>query len=218
MTQAHTCPLCTDTAPHLHTDRTRAYYHCPNCALIFADPASHLDAQAEKAIYDQHENDPADARYRQFLNRLAAPLLEKLQADMHGLDYGCGPGPTLSVMLEEAGMRVCHYDPIYAPDTQVLARQYDFVTCSEVVEHFHHPLRDWTQLVGLLRTGGWLGVMTSFVPPADEFATWHYKNDPTHVSFYAPRTIDWLAQCFDLHAESMADNVVLLRKDDGLPE
>lgn len=214
----NTCPLCAATAPHLHTDRTRAYYHCPNCALIFTDPASHLDAQAEKAIYDQHENDPADTRYRQFLKRLATPLLEKLQPGMHGLDYGCGPGPTLSVMFEEAGMHMRNYDPIFAPDTSALAQHYDFVSCTEVVEHFYHPLRDWSRLTNLIKPGGWLGVMTSFVPPADEFANWHYKNDPTHVSFYAPRTIEWLAQRFDLHTESMADNVVLLRKDDGSPE
>lgn len=210
-----TCPLCETAAQALHQDRVRGFYHCPGCTFIFADPASHLAAHAEKAIYDKHENDPADPRYRQFLNRLASPLLEKLHAGMHGLDYGCGPGPALSRMLEEAGMHMRNYDPFYAPDHALLARQYDFVTCTEVVEHFCRPLYDWTRLAGLLRPGGWLGVMTQFAPTHADFAAWHYKNDPTHVSFYTPHTFRWLAGHLALQVESMVDNVVLLRRPAG---
>lgn len=206
------CPLCTCATAHLLTDHSRAFFHCPHCELIFADPASQLDRQAERAIYDQHENDPNDERYRRFLNRLATPLLAKLQPGMCGLDYGCGPGPTLSLIFEEAGMRMSNYDPIYAPDTSVLAQHYDFVSCTEVVEHFYNPLLDWTRLSSLITPGGWLGVMTSFAPPLDEFSDWHYKNDPTHVSFYSTRTFAWLAQRLGLHIEAMSDNVVLLRK------
>jgi len=173
---------------------------------------SRLDVATEKLRYDQHENDPKDLRYRNFLNRLAQPLLQKLTPGMHGLDYGCGPGPTLSVMLEEAGMVMALYDPYYANDSSALLKQYDFVTCTEVVEHFHYPAEDWQQLVTLLRPGGWLGVMTTLVDPKVDFLEWYYQGELTHVSFYSFATFSWLGSHFQLSVEQRDTNVVLLQR------
>lgn len=206
------CPLCTHPAALVAEDRRRRYFQCPACALIFADPASHLDAAAERAVYDLHRNDPADAGYRRFLDRLATPLLTRLRPGMQGLDYGCGPGPTLAAMLTQAGMAMTDYDPIYAPDPAALARAYDFVTCTEVVEHFRHPAQDWAQLVALLRPGGWLGVMTQLVISRERFRQWQYKNDPTHVAFYSPATFAWIGAQFGLDVERADAAVMLLRK------
>jgi hypothetical protein len=87
------CTLCGgDTVGHA-TDLRRAYLRCDHCGLIFAHPSSHPDRDTEKAIYDQHENHPADPGYRAFLSRLADPLLARLSPGMEGLDYGCGPVP-----------------------------------------------------------------------------------------------------------------------------
>lgn len=206
------CILCGGRAiPHA-TDRVRCFFRCPECGLVFAEPASHPDPEFEKAVYDLHENDSADEAYRRFLARLAGPLLERLRPGMEGLDYGCGPGPTLSVMLEEAGMRMALYDPFYVPSPAALEPRYDFVTCTEVVEHFHRPARDWQRLADLVRPGGWLGVMTRMVPGDRDFAAWHYKDDPTHVSFYSPRVMDWLARRLDLSVDLMQGDVVLMRR------
>ena len=68
---------------------------------MFVPRSYHLSAADEKAQYDLHENDPNDPGYRAFLDRLAGPLDKRLAPHSHGLDFGCGPGPTLSVMLEE---------------------------------------------------------------------------------------------------------------------
>ena len=87
------CPLCATPAPQFCADRARCYFGCPGCGLVSADPASHLSPEDERAIYDLHQNDPADARYRAFLARLADPLRAKLVPGMRGLDFGCGPGP-----------------------------------------------------------------------------------------------------------------------------
>jgi 2-polyprenyl-3-methyl-5-hydroxy-6-metoxy-1,4-benzoquinol methylase len=196
----------------LTRDRHRAFFRCARCELIFADPESHLNPVEEKARYDQHQNDPADARYRRFLNQLAEPLLARLMPGMQGLDYGCGPGPTLSVMLQEAGMEMQLYDPYYAPKTSVLDRKYDFVTCTEAVEHFYQPDKDWARLVSLLRRDSSLGVMTRIYNAADDFDQWYYKNDPTHVNFYSPTTLAWLAAQYDLMIDYCTHNVVLFTK------
>jgi hypothetical protein len=206
------CPLCAHGAETYAEDRWRAYFHCPRCDLVFADPASHLDAAAAKEEYDRHENDPADSGYRRFLNRLAAPLVSRLSRGMEGLDYGCGPGPTLSVMLEEAGMTMAVYDPVYRPDPVVLDRRYDFVTCTEVVEHFSQPAHDWQCLTALVRPGGWLGIMTKLVISRERFVHWHYKNDLTHVGFYSPATFAWLGTHFGLTVERVDRDVLLMQK------
>lgn len=206
------CPLCASRSKMLCDDRQRTFFRCCECDLVFADPETHLDRTAEKSVYAQHENDPADERYRRFLGQLARPLLARLQAGMRGLDYGCGPGPTLSVMLEEAGMEMELYDPFFVPDMTVLERQYDFVTCTEVAEHFCRPARDWNRLASLLRPGSWLGVMTRLVDSRQRFDQWYYKNDPTHVSFYCATTFAWLGARYGLAVEHQDHNVVLLLK------
>lgn len=208
------CPLCREPARLFCSDRSRDFYRCEQCELISVDPASHLSPEAERANYDLHQNDPADARYRGFLNQLVTPLLARLQPGMEGLDFGCGPGPALSAMLREAGMVMSDYDPLFAPDAALLDRQYDFVTCTEVVEHFNHPATAWPQLAACVRPGGWLGIMTWLVPDLDpeHFRRWGYKGEPSHVSFYRPATMDWLGRELGLHVEQHGERVILMHK------
>jgi hypothetical protein len=182
--------------------------------LTFADPASHPSLADEKARYDTHQNRPDDYGYRMYLNRLAEPLLKRLQPGMRGLDYGCGPGPTLSLMLEEAGMVMSVYDPFYADEETVLTQQYDFVTCTEVVEHFRDPAGEWKRLTGLVVPGGWLGVMTQLMPGDDPetFLRWRYRNDRTHLCFYTARTFEWIAKELSLDVDSLGGDVVTMRR------
>lgn len=207
------CPLCGTGTQAFCEDRARRYFECPCCGLVSADPASHLSPADERAIYDLHQNDPADAGYRAFLARLADPLRAKLAPGMRGLDFGCGPGPVLALMLREAGMAMTTYDPFYAPDPHALEHPYDFVTCTEVVEHFRDPLAGWTQLASLVRPGGWLGVMTQLAPelPAN-FLRWRYRDDRTHVSFHRLATLQWLADRFGFALEQVESQAFLLRK------
>ncbi|EKE73014.1 class I SAM-dependent methyltransferase [Gallaecimonas xiamenensis] len=208
----HPCPLCNGTLAPFGADRRRPYFRCAHCALVSTDPGCHLDAGAEKALYDIHDNQLDDPGYRRFLSRLTGPLLARLAPGSQGLDFGCGPGPALAAMLTEAGMQMRLYDPYYAPDPTALAQQYDFVTCTEVVEHFNHPADSWARLAGLVKTGGWLGVMTKLVIDQDRFANWHYKNDPTHVSFHSEATFAWLAERFGFIWQRVDTDVILLQK------
>lgn len=206
------CPLCKGAAADFHQDKHRAFLRCEVCALIFAHPDSALSPAEEKSRYELHQNHPDDPRYRRFLSRLVEPLAERLDAPpLEGLDFGCGPGPTLSVMMEELGYRVALYDPFFAPAQEVLKRQYNFITCTEAIEHFNAPAKEWRLLLDLLEPGGWLGLMTKLAEP-DAFARWHYKFDPTHVSFFSRATFRWLAQRDRLGIEFVGSDVILLRK------
>lgn len=208
------CTLCNaELHSHFYQDKQRRYFQCRNCALIFADPATWLLPDAEKRIYEQHQNSPEDQGYRQFLERLAHPLAERLgKQPLEGLDFGSGPGPTLHIMLEAMGHSIAIYDPYFAPDAYVLEKHYDFVTCTEAMEHFYTPAKEWQLMLGLIKPGGWLGIMTQLSTGTETFPQWHYKNDPTHVSFFSRATFLYLAETCQLGIEFFGNNVIIMRK------
>jgi SAM-dependent methyltransferase len=205
------CPLCSSQEIlDFHQDLSREYLRCKNCRLTFVPREYHVSPSSEKAEYDLHENSPNDPGYRKFLGRLFEPMNARVSPGSTGLDFGSGPGPTLSVMFEEAGHNVSIYDPFYAPDEAPLKRQYDFVTASEVVEHFRNPAEDLQRLWSCVKPGGLLGIMTKQVLDQASFANWHYKNDPTHVSFFCLKTFEWLAAHWRAQLIALSDSAVLL--------
>jgi SAM-dependent methyltransferase len=129
-----------------------------------------------------------------------------------GLDYGAGPGPTLSVMLEEQGFPMTIHDPYFAPHREALDRTYDFITCTETAEHFFDPGREFDRLDRLLRPAGWLGLMTLRPDPDTNLADWHYLRDPTHVCFYEDAALAWIAGHFGWQLEIISNSVALFQK------
>lgn len=138
--------------------------------------------------------------------------MEHCPAPATGLDFGCGPGPALARMLEEHGYRMSVYDPFYFTDTSVLSQPYDFITCTEVIEHVYDAESIWRQLFAMLKPAGWLGVMTKRVRNPAAFAQWHYKNDPTHVRFYSESTLAWLAKHYGATLILVDADVALFQK------
>lgn len=214
MTQQLHCPLC--EAPQncfFYSDARRKYLRCQCCELVFVAPQYYLASAQEKAEYDLHQNNVEDPGYRNFLSRLTVPLVDRLRPQASGLDFGCGPGPALATMLEEQGFQMSVYDVFYQPDSAVLARSYDFICATEVVEHLHTPGQVLAQLWQLLRRGGYLGIMTKLVRDRTAFAGWHYKNDPTHVCFFSDQTWEWWAQENGASLERLGADVILLRRN-----
>lgn len=210
---AMTCTVCErgQVQPFRAIGR-QAYHRCPVCQATLMAPESRLDADAEQAVYALHDNAVDDPGYRAFLRRLADPLCEQLSPGAVGLDFGCGPGPALARMLETDGFSMRLYDPFFHRDDAALATTYDFITCTEVVEHLHRPAEVFRTLHDLLRPGGWLGIMTCFQTDDDRFDQWHYRRDPTHVVFYREATFHWLAAAWGWHLEIPRKDVVLMRK------
>lgn len=207
------CPLCHQrTAEFFFKDKQRAYLRCDGCQLVFVPEPYWLSLADERAIYDLHQNDAGDPGYRKFLARLSAPLLAKLGPNQEGLDFGCGPGPTLSRMLETEGHGMDLYDPFYHHDTAVFSKTYDFICATEVVEHLREPAQVLDLLFRLLRPGGWLGIMTKLVIDREAFRRWHYIRDLTHICFFSRETFAYLGRRFDAGAEFAGKDVILLRK------
>jgi methyltransferase family protein len=207
------CPLCKNQDCNVFFfDKRRRFFHCSTCCLVFIAPCQFLSAAAEKAEYDLHENIPDDPGYRRFLGRLFEPMRERVAVGSQGLDFGSGPGPTLSLMFEEAGFWMEIFDKFYANDPLVLEKQYDFISATEVVEHLHDPAKTLARLWECLKIDGWFGIMTKLAVGKEAFAKWHYKNDPTHVCFFSRETFRWLAGRWQAKIIFVGNDVVLFKK------
>jgi SAM-dependent methyltransferase len=169
----------------------RVRYLCGSCFLIFTDSRFYPTAAAEKSHYTLHENSIGHQGYVTFLNRAIQPTLPYLKPGMRGLDYGCGPTPTLSLLLQQAGYKTDNYDPYFFPELNTGSR-YDFIFATECFEHFFAPAKELERLSGLLKESGILVVMTERWEDLEGFRHWYYARDPTHVSFYHSRTFEYI--------------------------
>ena len=187
------CPLCGAVDSYVLPVAGKPYHRCLACELVWLDGADHLGPSAEKAVYDGHDNQVDDPRYRHFLMRAFGEVLSRVPPPASGLDFGCGPGPALIAMGREAGYQMAGYDKFYADLPDLLTRQYDFITSTEVIEHIADPRAALDVLWGCLKPGGILVLQTQRVLDDDRFKTWRYRHDPTHIVFFAEASFRALA-------------------------
>ncbi|MBN1864907.1 MAG: class I SAM-dependent methyltransferase [Victivallales bacterium] len=192
------CPLCGGQRTGVEALRSagREFYICGHCSLIFVDKAFHLCAGDEKARYETHCNNILDEGYVAFLSRIITPSIEFLEPGMRGLDFGCGPGPTLSRILELRGFPCDDYDPFFVPEPP--RPPYDFIFSTECLEHFTSPGIEIGNICSMLKKGGILCIMTELWATTETFEGWYYARDPSHVSFYHLRTLDFIRDFFRL--------------------
>ncbi|SDH00780.1 class I SAM-dependent methyltransferase [Psychroflexus sediminis] len=201
----HPCPLCESIADYFCSigKKGRDYYTCSTCHAVFLHPRKYIDYSSEKSRYEEHNNDVKDPRYKKFVNPITDAVEAQFPKTADGLDYGCGTGPVASVVLEENGFKkIALYDPFFFPETKPLTKKYDFIICCEVMEHFFQPKEEFSRLRNLLRTSGKLFCKTSILKDnigKNEFKDWWYNNDPTHVFFYTPKTLRFIAENFDFN-------------------
>ncbi len=198
------CILCKkETVRHL----VLQYHFCSECELIFSDSDSFVSENEEKDVYLLHNNtfecEGYVKMFQSFIDGFITPFIESGRS----LDYGCGPGPdfVLSSMLKQNGFSGDRYDPFFSPGREYLNNKYDLITSTEVFEHFQNPLDGIREIVNLMKSGGILGIMTLFhdIKEASEdeghrFSKWWYHRDPTHLVFFNRRTIEKVAEIFNL--------------------
>lgn len=181
----------------------RNYFHCQHCDLIFMDPAQRLNLIEERQRYDLH-SDQGGAGHRAFLMPLVKMIQEYYKKtptppnEVSTLDYGCGTVPALSEILAAEGMKTYFYDIFYHPNVEEFRRTYNLITSTEVWEHLYNPQEVIEKQLRLLKSHGLLAVMTSTHRGAGTFADWHYRRDPTHVSFFSEKTMNYLEKRYGL--------------------
>lgn len=206
------CFLCAQPLKPLVGSSFEAQFErCTSCELILRKRSHRLSIDDARAFYETHQNDVLDERYRRFLSKVTEPLIARLPCTARGLDYGSGPAPALATLMNQAGFDTVSYDPLFAADDSLLRKTYDFVTSTEVVEHFLDPDQDWTRLFSLLRQGGLLAVMTEWYRGQWPLSTWRYARDPTHNVLYTQIALTRVARRFAVDVEFPVSNVCIFR-------
>jgi len=211
------CKVCNaKTTPIEDIKKNLRYYRCRECGFVYLEESHRVDAQEEKRKYDQHNNSLENEGYVQmfedFIELSIAPYLKTIQT---ALDFGSGPTPVFAELLKRRGLEVDIYDLYYAPKRVYAEKSYDLITSTEVFEHLFNPLETLELLVGHLNENGYIVLMTKFPPKEDKaFLAWWYRRDPTHISFFTPKSFEVMAQKVGLKVlKTMNENIVVFQKN-----
>ncbi|GAA4277870.1 class I SAM-dependent methyltransferase [Aquimarina mytili] len=206
------CSLCGSETKLYSEILDKTYFKCTHCKGILLDPFHYLSTEAEKDRYQLHVNDITDPGYQNFVSPIVNAVSQKYNAHHKGLDFGSGSGPVISYLLKKNGYNITTYDPFFNPNNTALKSTYDYIVCCEVIEHFYHPLREFELLNALLLETGTLFCKTSIYHPSIDFDAWWYKNDPTHVFFYSPDTLQWIKENFKFKTLEISDKLIAFSK------
>lgn len=204
---------------------------CTDCGLYFK---SHTRSLRELCVYAAHRefnayevdgNFPTDRILQHFLKRL--PTGRKV------LDFGCNTGRILKGLtkhlkcfgneVNEAAAAIARARGIQIVDEEQLrtgkVRDFDVIILSDVFEHLPRPFELLTQLLGALKPGGWLAMVTGnadAIRTRDRMAEYWYFGPPEHLLMMGERHVRWLADRLgtsieELHHCSHYDTPMLLR-------
>ena len=203
------CPLCHSNSSKFHKNEQQ-YHQCVSCMAIFMDAEYHLDQQQEKTRYLEHNNDVEDEGYQQFVSPITSSVLQNHTSDQQGLDFGAGTGPVIAKVLADNGFKLDLYDPFFHPNSALLTRQYDYIVCCEVMEHFYNPDKEFALLKRLLKPNGRLYCMTDLYYEEIDFPNWYYQKDNTHVFFYHRNTLSHIKQHYGFSDLTIDGRLVVL--------
>ena len=207
------CPLCSGSSvSECFLETARMYLRCEGCNLVFVPEKYHMRLAEQRKRYDLHKNTLDNEGYTTFLGKLVKEVVKMVPPGATGLDFGSGPNPVLSILLQRAGYKMSIYDIFYADNPAVLDGKYDFVTCSETIEHVYDAAGAWKTLVSCAGEKGIIALMTKRLMKETDFSRWHYKNDLTHVCFYSDATLEWVARRYNYNLELVGSDMAVLTK------
>lgn len=209
------CLICGSGTKKINDPQLKiSYAFCEQCGFIYKDRTSHLPKDAEENIYLLHNNNFESEGYVKIFVDLIKNQIEPLHISRKILDFGSGPGPVLKTLLERDGYQVYDYDPFFNPKESYLTQKYQLITSTEVAEHFTNPMLEFKVLSSLLEDGGYLLIMTKLrTMDIDEFMTWWYRRDQTHIGFYTIQSMEEIArQCGLEIVFNNRENIVIFQK------
>jgi hypothetical protein len=173
-----------------------------------------LSPNDECARYAHHDNTVANPGYLRFLGEVAEVVCETTAPGTRVLDFGSGENAVLTALLRERGRDCVAYDPLYGIGPDALAARYDAIVVCEVIEHLRELRAELAKLAGCLRMGGHIVIRTRCYPSLTEIPSWGYARDPTHLNFFAERTLSIAAHQLGLGCRTTgAPNIFLWWKE-----
>ncbi|WP_338766996.1 class I SAM-dependent methyltransferase [Bernardetia sp. ABR2-2B] len=207
------CTLCESL---LKTKADDFYFICDTCGAYLKDQKFYLNDFQEKEIYEKHKNDVNDIRYQNFTSPITNAILEKFDSNHLGLDYGCGTAPVISKVLKDSGYKTKLYDPYFYPNENYINYHYDYIFSCEVFEHFYNPKQELEKLLSILHPKGALLIMTLVYDAETDanFKDWYYRKDPTHVFIYTKKTVEFIAERYNLKSKVKNNRMIVFENMD----
>lgn len=191
------CPLCHSSMESFNAPigkKPRWYHRCKDCGFIFLDPRHHLLPEEEKKRYLQHQNQN-NSGYREYLDQFVTTAVHPfLIPGSNILDFGSGPVSELASMVRHNGYHCQTYDPYFSPDLAWENQAFDAIIIHEVAEHLGNPAVTFATLSLRLKEHGLFLIRTRFLESCENFASWWYRMDPTHISFYSEKSMQLLME------------------------
>lgn len=206
------CPLCNGRSALFYRSPRRNFHRCLVCKGIFVPGQFHPSPEEEYQRYLKHNNNVFDQGYKASVQPVIDYVLTNYSHNHQGLDYGSGPSSAVVYWLRQAGFDILEYDPFFKPDTPLGESRFDYITCTEVMEHFRQPRQSFIKLRELLKPGGLLICTTNIYNEKINFETWFYKNDLTHLFFYTEESIGQLAGIAGFDKIRISEKFILLHK------
>jgi len=209
------CGLCESSNKRTYYECSHRgiYWECERCGYIWLDPSARLDADKEKKRYLLHQNSLQEEGYLAHLRQLADPVFDLLSSEeLRGLDFGCGPVEGMKHLGTPRGLEIDSYDPFFFPRKwEDQLSLYDFLLCCEAIEHFYHPAQELELVQRVSKKGSLWGFKSSLVPSKNEFAKWYYRSDSSHVGFFSPKSVEWIAVKFNKSIYRLEASIWILR-------
>ena len=207
------CPLCQNSnIAFFYQDKKRAFFRCLSCQLVFSDSSSHLPPSSQQQRFGGSHHSKKQKQLSDFI----FPLLKQLQSlsndKLIGLTYGRVMDSQSLKSIEEAGHQLFQFDPFLAPNHGLFKKQYDFICCYQVFEHFRNPRQEWRLLQRMLKHGALLAINIQLLKKIELFAKWHHKNNLAHVCFYQAETFKYLAEKSGFTLLFATNDLILMQK------
>lgn len=210
------CKICNTLSEILEDKKTNKIYHkCSTCRYISLDDKFYIDETHEKSHYDKHHNNLESLGYVKMFEDLVFDFVKPLHVDIKiALDFGCGEGEVLPIVLERNGISCDRYDLFYFPKKVYEDKKYNLICSTEVFEHLENPLEIFKKLLLHIEPNGYLLLMSAFHPNDDDkFLKWWYIRDITHIGFFNLDTFEYLAKKLNLRiVKHNSKNTIMFQK------
>jgi 2-polyprenyl-3-methyl-5-hydroxy-6-metoxy-1,4-benzoquinol methylase len=177
-------------------EHTSTVWRCNFCGCLHSLERQDLTIFYQEYPYGRRRLDHFTRQvFRHYIQRLQA---HGLRPEHAVLDYGCSEGLLLKY-LRENGFAACWgYDPYSSAfsDPSTLTRQYDLVTCQDVIEHVEDPQELMGVLSRSVRPGGLLCIGTpradgiDLRDPSDSI---HSLHQPYHLHILSEKALTDIA-------------------------
>lgn len=210
------CKICSSKTDKIVDKKsTKEYDKCSVCSYIALDESFYVDEVRERAHYDKHNNTLESLGYVKMFEDLVGefvlPYRDKIKTS---LDFGCGEGEVLPIVLEREWISCDRYDLHYFPQKIYKEKKYDLILSTEVFEHLQNPLEVFEELLSHIKKDGYLLLMSAFHPDNDdEFFKWWYIRDITHIGFFNLNTFSYIAKMLNIQiVKHNFKNSILFKK------